>query len=320
MGEPAEKRLAAAAAATPMVKPAAVAPSKKAAAGPIPEKQPGAPDQLDPEDDVEMSFFDHLRDLRKRFIYALYGIVPGVGLAAYFAGDILTFLTAPFLDAYRNTDLGEPSLHIASPADGFVAQISIALVCGAIFASPWIFYQAWAFVSPGLYRRERRLALPFVIFAGLFFIAGAFFGYQFVLPPAFQALLAFTGTIDSSLVEAELTVTPTIMVLDYLDFALRMLLALGITFEVPIVIGFLAWIHVVNWRQLLGFSRWWVVISAVLSAVLTPSGDAGTMMLVLAPLVVLYYVAIAIAFVVGPRPPKDPPPAKGDTPPPKVAA
>lgn len=320
MGEPLEKPLAAAAAATPLVKPAAATASQKPHGVPTPEKTPGSPDQLDPEDDVEMSFFDHLRDLRKRFIYALYGIVPGVALAAYFAGDILTFLTRPFLEAYRNTDLGEPSLHIASPADGFVAQISIALVCGAIFASPWIFYQAWAFVAPGLYRRERRLALPFVVFAGLFFIAGAFFGYQFVLPPAFQALLAFTGTIDSSLIEAELTVTPTIMVLDYLDFALRMLLALGITFEVPIVIGFLAWIHVVNWRQLVGFSRWWVVISAVLSAVLTPSGDAGTMMLVLLPLVVLYYVAIAIAFVVGPRPPKDPPPVTGDAPPPKVAA
>ena len=319
MGQPLEKRLAAAAAAAPMTKPAAVPPPKQPAAEPAPEKPKRADDQKDPEDDIEMSFFDHLRDLRKRFIYGLYGIVPGVALAAYFAGDILTFLTRPFLEAYRNTDLGEPSLHIASPADGFVAQISIALVCGAIFSSPWIFYQAWAFVAPGLYRRERRLALPFVIFAGVFFIAGAFFGYQFVLPPAFQALLAFTGTIDSSLIESELTVTPTIMVLDYLDFALRMLLALGITFEVPIVIGFLAWMHIVNWRQLVGFSRWWVVISAVLSAILTPSGDAGTMMLVLAPLVVLYYVAIAIAFVVGPRPPKVAPPT--DAPPPvKTAA
>jgi sec-independent protein translocase protein TatC len=86
-----------------------------------------------------------------------------------------------------------------------------------------------------------------------------------------------------------------------------MLLALGITFEVPIVIGFLAWMGLVNWRQLLNFSRWWVVISAVLAAVLTPSGDAGTMMLVLAPLVVLYYLAIAIAWVVGPKPPPEPP-------------
>lgn len=309
MGKPLEKRLAAPAAAlAATTEPVADKKPPQAAAA---EKKRG---EVDPEDDVEMSFFDHLRELRTRFIHALYGIVPGIALAAYYAGDILTFLTQPFLDAYRGTDLGEPSLHIASPADGFVAQISIALVCGAIFASPWIFYQVWAFVAPGLYRSERRLALPFVIFAGLFFIAGAFFGYAFVLPPAFQALLAFTGTIDSSLVDSNLTVTPTIMVLDYLDFALRMLLALGITFEVPIVIGFLAWMGVVNWRQLVAFSRWWVVISAVLAAVLTPSGDAGTMMLVLAPLVVLYYVAIAIAFVVGPRPPKEAPPAGAQTP------
>lgn len=322
MGAPLEKRLPAAAAAneaSPPEKPTEkVDPSKKphlkAAGDPKAEKKPGPdgkppgpPDEKDPEDDIEMSFFDHLRELRTRFIRALYGIVPGIGLAAYFAGDILTFLTEPFLEAYRRTDLGEPELHISSPADGFVAQISIAIVCGAIFASPWIFYQAWAFVAPGLYRSERRLALPFVVFAGVFFIAGAFFGYAFVLPPAFDALLSFTGTIDSQLVDANLTVTPTIMVTDYLDFALRMLLALGITFEVPIVIGFLAWMGLVNWKQLVGFSRWWIVISAVLAAVLTPSGDAGTMMLVLAPLVVLYYLAIAIAWVVGPKPPPDPP-------------
>lgn len=302
MGQPLEKRLASA--------PAAIAASST---GPLPPKNAEPPKtpagtDVEPEDDVEMSFFDHLRELRTRFVRALYGIVPGIALAWYLGGDILTFLTEPFLRAYRSADLGEPQLHIASPADGFVAQLSIAMVCGTMFASPWIFYQAWAFVAPGLYRSERRLALPFVVFAGAFFIAGAFFGYAFVLPPAFDALLSFTGTIDSDLVDADLTVRPTIMVLDYLDFALRMLLALGVTFEVPIVIGFLAWMGLVNWRQLVGFSRWWIVISAVLAAVLTPSGDAGTMMLVLIPLVVLYYLAIAIAFVVGPRPPKEPAP------------
>ena len=92
------------------------------------------------------------------------------------------------------------------------------------------------------------------------------------------------------------------MMLDYLDFSLRLLLALGITFEVPIVIGALAWLGMVDYKQLLNFSRWWVVISAVAAAVLTPSGDAGTMLLVLAPLVVLYYLGIVFAFLVGPRP------------------
>lgn len=261
----------------------------------------------DPEDDIEMTFFEHLSELRMRFIRALFGLVPGIVIAAIYAEDILAFLTAPLINAYHEQNLGEPLLHFANPADGFMAYMMIALVCGLIFASPWVFYQAWAFIAPGLYRDEKRMALPFVFISAGFFIGGAFFGFQFVLPPAFNALLSFAGMLPNE----ELRIEPTIMMIDYLDFSLRLLLALGITFEVPIIIGALAFMGLVNWRQLLGFSRWWVVISAVAAAVLTPSGDAGTMLLVLAPLVVLYYLGIVFAFIVGPKPPKDGPAKDG---------
>lgn len=268
--------------------------------GHAPPEDPGpkTPSGADPEDDVEMTFFEHLGELRGRFLRALIGLVPGITIAAIYAEDILQFLTQPLIDAYRVQHLGNPELHFANPADGFVAYMMIALVCGLIFASPWVFYQAWAFVAPGLYREEKRMALPFVFISAAFFIGGAFFGFEFVLPPAFGALLSFAGMLPNE----ELRIEPTIMMLDYLDFSLRLLLALGITFEVPIVIGALAWLGMVDYKQLLAFSRWWVVISAVAAAVLTPSGDAGTMLLVLAPLVVLYYLGIVFAFLVGPRP------------------
>lgn len=289
MGAPLEKRLAAEDDPEKVGKPPA---------GKPPGKAP-APGDADPEDDVEMTFFEHLGELRTRFVRALFGLIPGIAIAALYSEDILSFLTAPLINAYHEQNLGEPLLHFANPADGFVAYMMIALVCGLIFASPWIFYQAWAFIAPGLYRDEKRMAIPFVLISAVFFIGGAFFGFEFVLPPAFNALLSFAGMLPNE----ELRIEPTIMMLDYLDFSLRLLLALGVTFEVPIIIGALAFMGLVNWRQLLDFSRWWVVISAVAAAILTPSGDAGTMLLVLGPLVVLYYLGILFAFLVGPKPP-----------------
>lgn len=293
MGKPLEKRLH--------------AEEEPPEAAPKEAKKDDKKDDVDPEDDVEMTFFEHLGELRMRFVRALFGLVPGVVIAAIYAEDILEFLTRPLIDAYREQNLGDPQLHFANPADGFVAYMMIALVCGLIFASPWVFYQAWAFIAPGLYREEKRMALPFVFISAAFFIGGAFFGFEFVLPPAFNALLSFAGMLPNE----ELRIEPTIMMIDYLDFSLRLLLALGVTFEVPIIIGALAWLGMVDYKQLLGFSRWWVVISAVAAAVLTPSGDAGTMLLVLAPLVVLYYLGIVFAFIVGPRP-KPAAPGGGD--------
>jgi len=272
---------------------AAVPPAAKKGAAPDPAEH-------DPEDDVEMTFLDHLRELRTRLVRSMWGFIPGMAVAWYLREPILEFLASPYMHAYRSLGQGEPTLHFGNPADMFVNYMMIALICGGIFGSPWAFYQAWLFIAPGLYRSERAKAIPFVLLSTIFFVGGAFFGYAFVLPPAFDALLSFAGQVGG------LRIQPTIMINEYLDFSLRMLLALGVTFEVPIVIGFMAYIGLVNWKQLLNFSRWWVVIAAVIAAVLTPSGDAGTMMLVLVPLVVLYYVAILFAWLVGPKPPEEP--------------
>ncbi|MBX7191884.1 MAG: twin-arginine translocase subunit TatC [Sandaracinaceae bacterium] len=275
------------------------------------KKAAAAASAEEPEDDVEMSFLDHLRELRTRLVRALWGFIPGMALAWVMREEILQFLAEPYMHAFRSLGQGEPTLHFGNPADMFVNYMMIALICGGIFGSPWAFYQGWLFIAPGLYRSERRKAIPFVLLSTIFFVGGAFFGYRFVLPPAFDALLSFAGQVGG------LRIQPTIMINEYLDFSLRMLLALGITFEVPIVIGFVSYIGLVNWKQLLEFSRWWVVIAAVLAAVLTPSGDAPTMMLVLTPLVALYYVAILFAFLVGPKPPA---PTKDDEPEGKAAA
>lgn len=254
--------------------------------------------EVDPEDDIEMTFFEHLGELRNRLVKSLWAFIPGIAVAWYFKEQLLSLLTRPLITAWHQLDLGAPQLHFANPIDPFVAYMKIAVVCGLMFGSPWAFWQLWQFIAPGLYRRERRLALPFVIASTLFFVGGAFFGYLFVFPLAFETFLGFAGMLP----ESELRIQPTIMMGEYLDFSVRMLLAFGITFEVPVVISFLSFAGLVNWKQLLGFARWWIVISAVIAALLTPP-DVGSQMLMLVPLVVLYFFSILLAWLFGPKVP-----------------
>jgi sec-independent protein translocase protein TatC len=261
-----------------------------------PVEEPGkSADQ--PEDDVEMSFLEHLGELRNRLVRAMWGILPGIALSWAFKERILDFLTRPLVHAWIHRGFGEPQLHFANPIDPFVAYVQLAVICGLIFGSPWALYQLWLFVAPGLYRSERRYAIPFTLASAVFFIGGAFFGYAAILAPAFDTLLSFAGMLPDSM----LRVQPTIMLAEYLDFSTRLLLAFGITFEIPVVITFLAIAGVVDWRQLLRFFRWWVVISAVISAVLTPGGDIGMQMMMLVPLVVLYLLSVLLAWLFGPK-------------------
>lgn len=253
-----------------------------------------------PEDDVQMGFFEHIGELRRRLIRALFGLIPGIAVAWYFKEWLLDFLARPLALAWRKLGLGEPTLHFANPIDGFVAYLQIAFVVGLLAASPWIFWQIWAFISPGLYRREKRLALPFVIASTLFFAGGAFFGYQVVFPLGFETFLSFAGQLPSE----TLRIQPTIMLNEYLGFSLKMLIAFGVTFEIPVVITFLAAAHIVDWKQLLKFFRWWVVIAAVVSALLTPP-DVGSQLLMLGPLIGLYLISIVFAWIVGRKKPKE---------------
>ncbi len=249
-----------------------------------------------PEDDIEMSFFEHLGDLRTRLIRALLGVIPGVAIGWFYKERILDILVRPLTLAWKELGLGKPQLHFANPVDPFVAYLKIAGITGVLFAAPWIFWQIWGFISPGLYRREKRLAIPFVMASTICFVGGAVFGYIVVFPLGFQTFLGFAGALPSK----TLSIEPTIMINEYLTFATRMLLAFGVVFEVPVVVTFLAAAGIVNWRQLLRFSRWWILIAAILSALLTPP-DVGSQLMMLVPLVILYFISVLLAFIFGMR-------------------
>src|SRR5262249_2211599 len=159
--------------------------------------------------------------LRKRIIRALIGIVPGVAISWYFKERLLELLLRPFSLAWKKLGFGAPSVHFANPIDPFVAYLQIAMAGGLLLAAPWVFWQLWAFIAPGLYRRERRLAIPFVLASTLCFVGGAAFGYIVVFPLGFETFLSFAGLLPGGTVRIQ----PTIMIEEYLGFALRMLLA-----------------------------------------------------------------------------------------------
>ena len=230
---------------------------------------------------------------------ALMAVVPGVGVAWVFKEKILDVLLQPLVEAYAMLHLGKPAIHFSAPTDMFVVYLKNSLIVGILLASPWMFWQLWGFIAPGLYRRERRLAVPFVLASTLCFVGGGWFGYVVVFPLAFETFLSFSGPLPSQLISA----VPMLMIKEYMSFATRMLLAFGTVFEIPVVVSFLAAAHIVNWRQLMTFSRWWIAIASVIAAILTPP-DVVSQLMMLVPLVVLYFIAVGVAYVLGERPTK----------------
>ena len=254
-----------------------------------------------PPDDVPMTVLEHLGELRSRLVKALLGMVPGVFVAWEYREYLLEYLLTPYTRAWRKLGLGKPVMNFSNPPEVLMVHMKLAVVCGLMFTSPWVFYQVWAFIAPGLYKRERAYAVPFVIASTAFFAGGAFFAYSLMMPNMYEVLLGMGGELPGG----SIVIQPMQMITENIAFATNLLLAFGLVFEVPVVVTFLALAGIVNWRQLLSFGRWWAVIASVLAALLTPTADAFSMLLMLAPLLVLYYFAVGLAFLFGPKPAQD---------------
>lgn len=264
------------------------------------ESAAGRGDPDAPEDDVEMGFFDHLGELRTRIIRALWGLIPGLVVGGIFHQELLALMLEPYHRAWytlsaRGVQLpGEaPTIITLTPYAIFVAYVKVALIAGIAVGAPWVFWQLWQFVSPGLYRKEKRLALPFVVASTFFFLGGATFGYVVVFPLLFEYFLGFAGQAIGGTV-----LNPQYSLDEIFTLEFRLLIAFGLVFELPVVISFLSAAGIVNWRQLLRFSRWWILVSAVLSALLTPP-DWTSQLLMLIPLVLLYFVSIGLSALIG---------------------
>lgn len=251
-----------------------------------------------PEEDSPMTFWEHLDELRKRITYSVVALVGAVFVAWEVREPVMDALTKPFIDAWREQHIkGDPNLNFSAPGSGFAANLQVSLIIGLAIAAPVIFYQLWAFVAPGLYAREKKFVIPFVTLSTLLFVGGGYFGWLTAFPIAFNYFLGFSGSLGTH----GLQIQPTIMLDNYLDFVLQMLLAFGIIFELPLFILFLSIAGIVNYLTLIKFGRWFILIAVILAGVLTPP-DVTSQLIMAVPLIVLYFVSIGLAAIFGKKP------------------
>jgi sec-independent protein translocase protein TatC len=247
--------------------------------------------------DVKMPITAHLEELRWRLIKALVAITVCSVVAYNFAEFLFALLTRPLLALNTGTGSETDVVHLIGTGvvEAFFTKLKVSLIAAIFLASPVILYQAWQFVAPGLYDTEKRYARPFVFFGTFFFAAGAWFCYAAVLPVGYRFFIEQYATIR---------VSPEIRISEYLSFTARMLLAFGVTFELPVITFFLARLGVVTHRMMLRSARYAVLIIFIVAAILTPGPDVASQLLMAGPLLVLYALSIGVAYVFGkPRQP-----------------
>lgn len=262
---------------------------------PAAELGPGRPDPGQEEDDAldggRMSFLDHLDELRRRIVRALLAIVAGFVVAFAFIERIFGFIMRPLQAVLP--DGGK--LVYTEPAEAFLLYMKVAALVGLLLATPVVLYQVWMFVAPGLYAHEKKFAIPFVIFATGFFLAGAAFSHYMVFPWAWQFFAGFTT--------------------DYMQFMpriqpvfslyVKLMLAMGLVFQLPTLVFFLARVGLVTPKFLVTNVKYAILIIFVIAAVITPTADPVTQALVAGPMMLLYGLSIVIAWVFQKRKPKD---------------
>jgi len=242
--------------------------------------------------DVKMPLTAHLEELRWRLIKALIAI-GGAFFGCYaFAERLFDFLTQPLLAL--NVRQGDTSdvVHLIGTGvvEAFFTKLKVSFIAAIFAASPFILYQIWQFVAPGLYDTEKRYARPFVFFGTFFFVCGAWFCYTLVLPVGYRFFIEQYGSIR---------VSPEIRISEYLSFTARMLLAFGATFEMPVITFFLARLGVVTHTAMLHYTRYAILVIVIVAAILTPGPDVASQLLMAGPLLVLYALSIGVAYMFG---------------------
>jgi sec-independent protein translocase protein TatC len=252
---------------------------------------------VDPQDAIEkakkavseradlpgMSLMEHLEELRKRIVHSAIYLGLGFGVAYMFHAKLYSFVQAPL------TKLGI-KLNYTHPMDPLNLYLQVALIGGAILASPFILYQVWLFIAPGLYQKEKRFVIPFMAATVGLFLTGASFGYFFVLPGALKILIVGFGKDFNPMVTIE----------EYTGFFLSVILGLGISFEMPILIFFLALFGIVSPKFLWKNIRYAILAVFIVAAVITPSPDPWTMCIYAIPMLTLYMIGIGVAWWVHP--------------------
>jgi sec-independent protein translocase protein TatC len=233
-----------------------------------------------------MSLLDHLSELRKRLTKCAYAVAVGFFACYAFAEDIFDILLKPMVGI-----LTDSHFQYTSPPEAFFTYMKVAFVAGIFLASPYIFYQLWAFVAPGLYEHERKWIIPISVFTALLFVAGALFGYFVVFPFGFEFFASYSNE--------NIQFIPKLN--EYTTFCLQLLLAFGLIFELPLFMLILARLGLVTADKLRKTRKYAILVIFVVAAILTPP-DPFTQTLMAVPLMVLYEISIWVAKIFGKKP------------------
>lgn len=273
---------------SPPAPPAAIT---KAVSPPPPPPSSGPKDEPEEDDDgmLRMSFMGHLEELRHRLIMMLAGLGVSFVLCLTFCDRLWMIVQEPAMSALKEIGVKNPTLVILSPMESFqIIWMKLPLLCSVFIASPWILYQVWAFIAPGLYKKERRMAGPFVLFSAGLFIIGGLFAY-FV---AFRFGLTFLLGIGH-----DYGVTPFISIAEYFDLFVDVVLGIALVFELPVIIFFLTLLKIASPSFLLRHSRYAILIITIIAAVITPTPDVFNLMLFAVPMVLLYFMGVFASYI-----------------------
>jgi sec-independent protein translocase protein TatC len=239
---------------------------------------------------LRMSFMEHLEELRSRILKAVYGLAVAFVVSLVYAGKLWDIISDPAVEALKHLHVEPPALAMLTPMESFsVIWVKLPLLCSVFLASPWIVYQVWAFISPGLYKKERRWALPFVLITAGLFIAGGLFAYFL----AFRFGLEFLLGIGMSN-----NVRPVVSITEYFDLFMNVTLGVGLVFELPVLIFLLTLLHIVSPRFLLRHSRYAILIIVIAAAIITPTPDVFNLMLFAIPMCALYFVGVFLSYLI----------------------
>lgn len=236
-----------------------------------------------------MGFLEHLEELRRRIIYSIVAMAGGFFLCWGYAERIYDVMQRPVLEALQKNGMTAKLVYL-NPTEPFNLYMKVGLMAGLFVTSPFVLYQVWLFISPGLYRNEKRYVFPFMFSTVALFLTGGYFGYKLVLPQALVFLIGYGKEFQ-----------PMITLGEYSSLFLAVIIGLGVIFEMPILVFFLALMGMVTagwmWRNL----RYSILGIFVVAAVLTPTTDILNMCIFAAPMIALYVLSIGIAFVVHPK-------------------
>jgi sec-independent protein translocase protein TatC len=233
-----------------------------------------------------MGFLDHLEELRRRLVYSLAAVAVGFGVCWGYREKIYAFMQKPIMDALRANGMSDKLVYL-NPIEPFNLYLKIAALAGLFLTSPFVLYQVWMFISPGLYRREKRYVVPFMVSTIALFTSGGYFGYRIVYPRALEFLIEFSKQFQ-----------PMITIGEYTSLFLSIILGMGLIFEMPTLIFFLALMGIVSagfmWRNF----RYAILLIFIMAAIVTPTPDVLSMCIFAAPMVALYVLSIGVAWFV----------------------